>query len=303
MIESSAPYDPNETSRGITPLDDYPVDLMPSDIARADRSTIERLIRDRVQTLYLGDGVMLARVLGRNKMFLHTSDRGFGCHVAMDGFWEIWVTQFFARLLKPGMVAVDVGANYGYYTMLFSEAVTASGKVLAIEPNPRAAAMLRESVLLNGMSTQTTVHELALGRPGTSESFLFVPPGEPKNATLVDRAHFPEATAVAVTTLDALTTDLPRVDLVKIDAEGAEIDILAGMQKMMERHRPRLVLEFNADRYADARHFLNGLLALYGSISVIGFDGFAVPIDAETVLTTQVGEDWILYFEHVGDPA
>jgi len=89
---------------------------------------------------------MLARVLGRYKMFLHTSDRGFACHVAMDGFWEIWVTQFFARTLRAGMVAIDIGANYGYYTLLFGAAVTSSGRVLAFEPNPRAASLLRESV-------------------------------------------------------------------------------------------------------------------------------------------------------------
>jgi FkbM family methyltransferase len=285
-----------------TPRDGYSVNLVSADLASADRATMERAIRDRVQTLYLGDGVMLARVLGRHKMFLHTSDRGFACHVAMDGFWESWITQFFARTLKPGMVAVDVGANYGYYTLLFGEAVTASGHVLAIEPNPRAAHLMRESVLLNGMAGRTRVHEVAVGAPGVTESRLFVPSGEPKNAQLVEHAAYPggDVVTVAVTTLDALTADFERVDLVKIDAEGAEVGILAGMQAMIRRHRPDLALEFNAARYANARDFLDGLVALYGQVCVVGFDGRAVPVRPETVLTTQVGEDWILYFRHDG---
>ena len=246
--------------------------------------------------------MMLARVLGRHKIFLHTSDRGFACHVAMDGFWEIWVTQFFARLLKPGMVAVDVGANYGYYTLLFGEAVTGSGRVLAVEPNPRAVSLLRETVLLNGHAGHTSVVEAALGPPGLSESRLFVPSSEPKNALLVDddSQRGGETVAVAVTTLDALTADFARVDFVKIDAEGAEIGIVAGMQEVIRRHRPELVLEFNAARYADARGFLEGLLALYGQVFVIGFNGTAEPVDPETILATLIGEDWMLYFPHDG---
>jgi FkbM family methyltransferase len=231
---------------------------------------------------------------------LHTSDRGFACHVAMDGFWEIWLTQFLARTLKPGMVAVDVGANYGYYTVLFGQAVTSSGRVLAVEPNPRAADLLRETVLLNGLAGHTTVLQAALGPPGVTEGMLFIPSGEPKNALIVghDRHRGGETTNVGVTTLDAAIADLPHVHLVKIDAEGAEIGIIEGMRDLIWRDRPHLVLEFNAARYPDARGFLEDLQAVYGQVFVVGFEGTAEAVDAETILTTHVGEDWNLYFRH-----
>ena len=58
------------------------------------------------------------------------------------------------------------------------------------------------------------------------------------------------------------------------------------------------MLEFNAARYHDARAFLDGLLALYGQVFVVGFNGTAEPIAPETILTTQIGEDWMLYFPH-----
>src|SRR4051812_47360748 len=96
-------------------------DIYPDDLATLDRAVLERAIQRRAQTVYLGNGLALSRVLTRHKMLLHTADRGFADHVMMDGYWEIWLNQFFARTMKPGMTVVDVGANYGYYTMLFAD--------------------------------------------------------------------------------------------------------------------------------------------------------------------------------------
>jgi FkbM family methyltransferase len=276
-------------------------ELYPADIATLSRAELERVILGRTQVVYLGEGVALARVLTRYKMLLHTADRGFGCHVMMDGFWEIWLTQFFARTLKPGMRTIDVGANYGYYTMLLSDIVTNSGRVLAIEPNPAAAALLRESVLLNGFAAQAEVIEAALGAED-GEARLIVPCAEPKNAYLGHEARAGAvAHTVALRRLDTLAERLGSVDLVKIDAEGAEIAIIAGMSGLLRHQPPGLVLEFNAARYADAAGFLRSLLDVYGEVSFIDFDGLAKKVPPETVLTTQFGEDWLLYFSRPGN--
>jgi len=274
------------------------VDLSLANLSALDRGAAEDAIRSRVQTLYLGDGVMLARILGRHKIFLHTSDRGLACHLAMDGYWEIWVTQFVARLLQPGMTAIDVGANYGYYTLLFGDAVGAQGRVVAVEPNPRAAALLRETLHLNGHAGITTLVEAAVGAPDAPSAHLFVPDGEPKNAALTGHEALPggETVTVPVLSVDSLVAGFDRVDLVKIDAEGSEVDIIAGMRETIARHRPAIILEFNAARYADARGFLLGLIDAYGTPIDVGFDGIARPVGVDTVLTARPGQDWTLYF-------
>lgn len=269
-------------------------ELYPADLATLKRPDLEQSIQQRTQTVYLGGGVVLARILTRYKMLLHTSDRGFAGHVMMDGFWEIWLTQFFARTLKPGMRVVDIGANYGYYTMLFADIVTRSGGVLAVEPNPAAAHLLRQSVVLNGFADHTEVIEVALGAVAEGTARLVVPPGEPKNAYLSDNGS--SAHTVMLTSLDQLASRFGHIDLVKIDAEGSEVDIIAGMQGLFRTGPPAMVLEFNAARYADPANFLGNLLEIYGEVSAIGFDAEATPIAPDIVLNTKVGEDWLLFF-------
>src|SRR3954451_10004273 len=110
------------------------------------REDAEQAIRARVQTVYLGNGRVLNRVLGHLKLYMSTADRGFAGHVMLDGYWEIWLTLFFARYLEAGMTVFDVGANFGYYTLLFADAIGPRGRVIAIEPVPATADFLADSV-------------------------------------------------------------------------------------------------------------------------------------------------------------
>ncbi|MEQ1737024.1 MAG: FkbM family methyltransferase, partial [Rhodoglobus sp.] len=193
------------------------------EIAGMSRSEAEDAIRARVQTVYLGENRLLTRILGRSKLFLSTLDVGFAGHVMLDGFWEMWLTQFFATIVKPGMTVIDVGANAGYYTILFGDAVGRHGRVVAVEPVPATVALLRRSVALNGHASTTHVSAVALGKEPAGEVWMMLPEGEPKNAAVV-HSESPGAFRVPSTNLDTLARDLAldRVDLIKIDAEGAE---------------------------------------------------------------------------------
>ncbi len=144
------------------------------------RENAEREIRSRVQTVPLGDGVILSRVLGSQKMLLRASDRGFSRHVMFDGYWESWLTVFCARTLKPGMMAFDVGANLGYYTLLFADRVGINGKVIAIEPNPSTFALLQETVSLNGYDRNTTLVQAAATDRSKGRSSSSSPSASPR---------------------------------------------------------------------------------------------------------------------------
>jgi len=274
------------------------MDLYPEHLATLPRSELEEAIRRVVQTVYLGDGLVLARILGRHKIFLRSADRGFACHLMLDGYWEMWLTQFLARHVKPGMTVIDVGANFGYFTLLLGDLVGTTGHVVAVEPNPDAAALLKESVLLNGHWTRTKVVPHALGA-SAGRGWLFAPDGEPKNATLVGKNDLSGGRTIEVSTLtlDEVALDYDKVDLVKIDAEGGEQGIVAGMRQLIARHRPTIVLEFNAARYTDPRRFLDELLASYGTARELSLHGELLPLDRASVLDQTTREDRILLFE------
>jgi FkbM family methyltransferase len=195
------------------------------------------------------------------------------------------------------MTVVDVGANYGYFTILLGEAVGKTGHVIAVEPNPDAVSLLQESVALNGHWTQTRIVPYALAECA-GRAWLFAPEGEPKNATLTTSSEMVGGTTVEVSTitLDEVALPYQKVDFVKIDAEGGEHGIVAGMRQLIARDRPTIILEFNATRYADPQALLNELIGSYGRARELGLDGVLRPLNAASVLDQRNREDRILLF-------
>ena len=264
-------------------------------IRSMSRPEAEAEIRARVQTVYMGRQTVLSRVLGFHKMFLSTADLGFSSHVMLDGFWEIWLTLFLARSVKPGMVALDIGANFGYYSVLLGAAVGSTGHLISVEPMLETFRFLSRTIDLNGFSGRTTLIPAALTAPGIEAVEMIMPPNEPKNATIA--GHVTEdSISVRATCVDALTHELEDLHIIKLDAEGAEADIFDGMQDTLRRMSPDLVIEFNGLRYADAAGFLGRLRSSFKSMATLDFEGDLRPVTEDEVLSRDSGEDWLLYF-------
>lgn len=168
--------------------------------------------------------------------------------VCFTGRYEPQETQLALRLLGPGMVVADVGANWGYFTLVCAHLVGRIGRVIALEPHPRLASMLAENVAGNRLS-QVEVLRVAAGATSvsTGESKAFVGFDERGGNWGVSRAaqgaEVPDFESQVVA-LDALLDDRQagRIDLVKIDIEGAEAEAIRGMAAGLERHRYRYVL-------------------------------------------------------------
>jgi len=271
------------------------------ELADRDRFALECDCRAQVQPVYLGDYTALCRILGRYKFYVDTRDQGFGSNVLLDGFWEMWLTKAMARIVKPGMVAIDIGANFGYYSLLLADLVGPTGMVVAVEPNPHATPKLRATLALNGFADRTKVIEAAAGAAASGFARIYATLSEPKNAAIVGETFAADAgvgtvSAVPLWTAEAVERDFGRIDFIKIDAEGAEIDIITGLQPVLAKHRPSLVLEFNVARYPEPRAFLAEVCSFYPSLSYVNFSGDITPVQPDFVLTRQKGEDWLLFF-------
>ncbi len=252
-------------------------------------------IRQLCDNAYLGDATALCRVLGRYKMFVDTGDIGLSSHLLIDGYWEMWVTEALLGFVRAPMVAIDVGANLGYYTLLLADLVGPAGQVHAFEPNPRIMQRLTHSVAVNGFSGRTTLHAAPLSERAGERVRLIVPDGEPKNAhILAEEAAGGAGLALLTTTIDDVIGDGP-VDFIKIDAEGAELAIWHGMRRLLDRRRPLTIfLEFTVGRYADPAGFLAEIRAQGFALAAIDPLAGVVPVSTETVLAGPAHEDWML---------
>ena len=158
--------------------------------------------------------------------------------------FEKFEHKFVECFLKPGMVMVDAGAHHGFYTLLAAKKVGPQGKVIAFEPSPRELRRLRWCLVLN-RCRNVQIEPVALGSSeGVAD--LFVCLGKETGCNSLRPPAVSEAlskVSVAVTTLDCFLqrSGIQKVDLIKIDVEGAELEVLRGAGELLQR-RPRPII-------------------------------------------------------------
>ena len=261
-----------------------------------DRSTLEAVSRQESRAIYLGDQTVLCRVLGKYKLYADAQETGITPHLAMDGFWESWITLVLARTLRRNWHCLDVGANHGYYTLIMADAAGPEGRVVAVEPTPRLAGLLRETLDINGFPSVTVAQQAAAATDGETLQ-LVVPARRSLNARLSMEAGPTDAVfEVESVTIDALTREWPRVDLIKIDVEGAEESVWLGMRRTIAVNPGIVViLELNVARYEDPRGFLSLIEKEGFRLRYIDVDAEVKDVTVDELLRRQVGQDWMLY--------
>ena len=158
--------------------------------------------------------------------------------------YEPDTTRLFQRLLQPGMTVVDIGAHGGYFSLIGASRVGATGRVYAFEPYPASFEELRRNIELNGYKNIHAVRKAVADKTGVMKLFVN-PKGSDRHSLYagenVQRLNNPE---VETTTLDEFfkTLNWPRVDLVKMDIEGAEPAAFVGMRQALEKCRIRFVV-------------------------------------------------------------
>lgn len=193
-------------------------------------------------------------------------------HAIAFGGFEAAEVRYVTQRARPGTTALDVGANVGVFTVPLARAVGPSGCVLAFEPVPANAARLRENLTLNNV-TNVEIHEVAVGdRVGTAVLNIGSDPAYHSFRSVPEHVRTDEEIVVPEETLDLAwdRAGSPPVSVVKIDVEGAELEVLRGGQRMLRACQPSVVLEtHDARRNMVTRWFeAHG----YGVVHARGFE-------------------------------
>ena len=164
----------------------------------------------------------------------------------LTGRYELGTTILMRKVLKSGMVFVDIGAHIGYYTLLASTLVGREGKVFAFEPEEQNYKLLSRNIELNRFRNAVAIRQAVFNRARSVRMMLdgksthhFVVEGDDRSSQVID---------VMATTLDDFFArqGWSPVDLIKIDVEGAELSVLEGMVALLERNpQAKLVLELS----------------------------------------------------------
>lgn len=193
------------------------------------------------------------------------------------GVWEPNITAWFMRLLKPGDVVLDVGANVGYYTLLSSKLVGSAGKVYAVKPSPSIRGRLENNLRLNHPDNVSVLPFAAWSSQGQATFHIHGKDcGSSSLSTLEDCAA---TETVDLVRLDDVLDrrDAARLRIVKLDIEGAEYHALQGLRATLAAAPNAVVLcELNPALLSALGGSIEEVALLVGEL---GFRGNVVPND------------------------
>lgn len=194
------------------------------------------------------------------------------------GVWEPNVTALFQRILQPGDVALDVGANVGYYSVLSASLVGPKGQVYAVEPSSMIRSRLASNLALNRVTNVEVLACAAWDAPGEAEFHVSVD-GNIGASSLrnLPAGEVGKVEAVQLARLDDLVPKerYHRISLIKLDIEGAELRALRGLEAVLVAS-PRLsiIAEVNPEMLAQMG---DSAKALVDWLAQRGFSPYLIP--------------------------
>ncbi|MBP5975112.1 FkbM family methyltransferase [Brasilonema sp. CT11] len=217
--------------------------------------------------------IQLVEIGGR---FLYTrlSDKDVGGEIIKSRQYEPHITEVLSKLLQEEDTFVDIGANIGYFTVLGASLVGEKGKVIAIEPNPNNVQLIFASLIKNGFENVSvlpyaasdceSIFEMIIG----SSNGYIVSPKEPTECSVFTQSII----------LDEQLAKYQKINVVKIDVEGHELNVIKGFRELLKKFFPTIITEFHPKALRecggiDPEEYLSELFELYNSVSIILSNG------------------------------
>jgi len=184
---------------------------------------------------------------------------GIGLSMMLEGQFEGAEIEALCSYARHDSAAIDVGANIGIYTVVLAAAIGTGGRVLAFEPAPENVERLRRNLRMNRISN-VDVFPLAVGARSESVAlYLSDDAACHSTSAVAAERRSGRSLTVAASSLDIVWNEgrRPRVSVVKIDVEGAELGVLEGSRELLAACRPTLLIEIkSAQRLAKVEELL-----------------------------------------------
>lgn len=195
--------------------------------------------------------------------------------------YESETIAWLRSVIRPGMTAVDIGANVGQISLEMAHLVGPNGRVVSIEPSPGNIRYLKAHVAANGFGDRVRIIEAACCAGDAGELMLEVVgndlssiengpqlKGLGLNRNPIDGERPRTQIKVQSTSLDSVCAELNlEVDVLKVDVEGAEVEVFRGARACLSKFRPRIIFGFHPFAFQDpqeARSELKGIFAEAG---------------------------------------
>jgi FkbM family methyltransferase len=195
-------------------------------------------VRCRLGRLHIG--TMLAGVVPGARFAPGPSNPEYA-----SGRNELPVQAAFAAHLRPGMVCFDIGSNVGFFSIIAARLVGPAGRVVAFEPVAANAAFIRFNARLNRLDNVAVIEKAVGPTAGVGNFFVARYAGGGALEAAGRPPDYASTRSVDVVSIDGCVSGglLPVPQFVKIDVEGAEPQVLEGMQQTLQRHRPTVLFE------------------------------------------------------------
>lgn len=178
--------------------------------------------------------------VGPYTMYGRTIDRILALYLWKAGILEGFEAKLMRDAVKKGMTVVDVGANIGYYTLIFADRVGKKGKVLSFEPDSENFSLLKKSIGINGFQNVEAFKQAVTNKNGSI--FLYVCEEHRGDHRIYNPGDGRKGVKVEATTLDRALSSSKKVDIVKIDTDGAEQLVLEGMKEVVKRNKKIIIV-------------------------------------------------------------
>ena len=201
----------------------------------------------QTQAVYVGNNTVLFKNSLGQKMFVDSRDVGIGAHLILDGNWEHWISNAMSPLMK-GAVFVDVGANFGWFTMLAAK--SGAKRLISFEPNPRLYSLMEKSLAVNGIKAE--LHDIAVGDEASKVSLDVCWEWSGGGSALYSIENVDETFEVNSCPLDSVLAPVIEEEvktpwLLKIDVEGFEPRVVLGAQKLLTTRQCTAFVEYHSD--------------------------------------------------------